>query len=164
MQFYKQTETRLAAHAQYARRWAGNAGMNICCLQCNTNIIQYYRLKMFYQTGRQKGQKMWFLSLVTLTFDIGIETCLHKGPKMSSLWIWCKSIDWFLKYFIYKQKSHSQRQKQNLMQFTACGNYKIQLAATLCGSQPPPNSQKCNFLGVTQPPGVTQPLHSRGHN
>ena len=25
-------------------------------------------------------------------------------------------------------------------------------------------AQKAKFLGVTQPPGVTQPLYSRGHN
>ena len=28
----------------------------------------------------------------------------------------------------------------------------------------PQNPEKYKFLGVTQPPGVAQPLYSRGHN
>jgi len=28
----------------------------------------------------------------------------------------------------------------------------------------PKNPQKYKFLGITQPPGVAQPLYSRGHN
>jgi len=31
-----------------------------------------------------------FLSLVTLTFDLDIQTRLNEGPNTSSLWIWCK--------------------------------------------------------------------------
>jgi len=40
------------------------------------------------------------------------------------MWIWCKSVQWFLRYFTHKRKSHTQCQKQNLTQFTACGNHK----------------------------------------
>jgi len=28
----------------------------------------------------------------------------------------------------------------------------------------PQNTRNTSFLGVTQPPGVVQPLYSRGHN
>jgi len=44
------------------------------------------------------------------------------------------------------------------------------LAATLCGLRPrvqsasPKPPKNTSFLGVTQPPGVAQPLYSRGHN
>jgi len=44
------------------------------------------------------------------------------------------------------------------------------LAATLHGSRPgvqsasPKTPKNTSFLGVTQPPGVAQPLYSRGHN
>ena len=46
----------------------------------------------------------------------------------------------------------------------------LQLAATLRGSRPgvqsasPKTPKTTSFLGVTQPPGVAQPLYSRGHN
>jgi len=46
---------------------------------------------MFYQKGRQ----MLFLSPVTLTFDL--QTRPHKGPNTSSVWIWHKSIQHFLR-------------------------------------------------------------------
>jgi len=46
-----------------------------------------------------------------------------QGTNTFSLWIWCKSVRRFPRYFTHKQKSHRQRQKQNLMQFTGCGNY-----------------------------------------
>ena len=59
--------------------------------------------------------------MVTLTFDTDLQTRLSEGPNTSSLWIWHKSVQWFRRYFIHKQKSHRQRQKQSLMQFTVCG-------------------------------------------
>jgi len=54
--------------------------------------------------GRRKGGKMPSLSLVTLTFDL--QTCLRKGPNTSTVWIWCKSVQWFARCFIHKQKTH----------------------------------------------------------
>ena len=69
-----------------------------------------------------RAEKCHLLSLMTLTFDLDIQTRPRKGPNMSSLWIWRKSIQRFPRYFIHKQESHRQRQKQNLMQFTACDN------------------------------------------
>ena len=63
-----------------------------------------------------------FLSMVTLTFDLDIQTHPSEGPNTPSLWIWCKSVQRFPRYFIHEQKSHRERQKQNLTQFTACGN------------------------------------------
>ena len=68
----------------------------------------------------ERAKKCRFLSLVTFTFDLDIQTCPSKGPNMSSMWIWSKSVQQFPRYFINK-KSQRQRQKQNLMQFTACG-------------------------------------------
>jgi len=38
------------------------------------------------------------------------------------------------------------------------------LAATLRWFTAAPKPQNRSFLGVTQPPGVAQPLYSRGHN
>jgi len=69
------------------------------------------------------------LSLVTLTFDPDIQTLLSEdqtslpcefGANMLSS---SPDISYTNKQ-TNKQKSHGQRQKQNLTQFTACGNYK----------------------------------------
>jgi len=49
--------------------------------------------------------------------------CPSEGRNISSMWIWPRFIQRFPKYFIHEQKSHRQRQKQNLTQFTACGNF-----------------------------------------
>jgi len=83
---------------------------------------------MFYQiqTTRTppKGPKMLgFLSQVTLTFDL--QTRLSEGP--SSVWIWRKSLQRFPRYYIHKQKKSTDWlcQKQNLLQFTACGNISL---------------------------------------
>ena len=38
------------------------------------------------------------------------------------------------------------------------------LAATLWWFTAAPKTLKYKFFGVTQPPGVVQPLYSRGHN
>jgi len=57
-----------------------------------------------------------------LTFDLGIQALLSEGPNTSVVWIWRKSVQPFLRYFIHKQKSHWQCQKQNRMQLNACGN------------------------------------------
>jgi len=63
-----------------------------------------------------------------LTFDLDIQTRPIEGLNMSSLWIWRKSDQRFPRYFIHKQKSHRQRQGQNLTQFTACDNQDICIA------------------------------------
>jgi len=46
-----------------------------------------------------------FLSMVTLTFDLDIHTRLSEGANISSLWIWRKSVQQFLKYLIHEQKN-----------------------------------------------------------
>jgi len=51
------------------------------------------------------------LSLVILTFDLDIQSHSSEGPNTSSLWIWCKSVQWFLRYLIHKQKSHSAKNR-----------------------------------------------------
>jgi len=81
---------------------------------------------MFYQNkppgGRRKGRKMPFVSLEALTLDLDLQSHPNEGPNTSSLWIWHKSIQRFTRYFIHKQNSHRPHQKQNLPQFSACGN------------------------------------------
>ena len=58
-----------------------------------------------------------FLSVVTLTFDLDLQTHPSEGPNTSRLWIWRKSVQRFRRYFIHKQKCRRQRQKQNFTQF-----------------------------------------------
>jgi len=41
------------------------------------------------------AKKCRFLVLVTLTFELDLQTDLSEGPSTSSVWIWCKSIQWF---------------------------------------------------------------------
>ena len=65
------------------------------------------------------------LSLVTLTFDLDIQTLPSEGTiNTPSMWICRKYVQRLPRYFIHRQKSHRQRQKQNLTQFTVCGNNK----------------------------------------
>jgi len=73
---------------------------------------------MFYQTQTTcrlpKGQKMSFLSLVTLTFDLDIWSLAilvlaRDQARLNSLWIWRESIQQLPGYFIHKQKSHSAK-------------------------------------------------------
>jgi len=45
---------------------------------------------------------MPFLSLVTLTFDLGLQTSPSEGLNTSSMWIWRKSVQQFPIYFIQK--------------------------------------------------------------
>ena len=52
-----------------------------------------------------------FLSLVTLTFDLDIETPLSEGPNTSSVWIWRKFVQRFPRYLIHKQKKTKKQQK-----------------------------------------------------
>ena len=49
---------------------------------------------------------MLVLFLVTVTFDLDLQTRPSKGPNTSSLWIWCRSIQQFARYFMHKQKNH----------------------------------------------------------
>jgi len=61
-----------------------------------------------------------------LTVHIDLQTHPSEGPNTSSMWIWCKSVQRFLSCFIHNQKTTDwRRQKQNLPQFTACGNNNI---------------------------------------
>jgi len=55
--------------------------------------------------------------------DLDLQTHPNEGPNTFSVWIWHKSVLRFPRYFIHKQKSHRQRQKQYFtQQFTVCGN------------------------------------------
>jgi len=57
------------------------------------------------QAGRLKGRNMLFLSLVTLTLDLDLQTTPSAGPNTSSMWTWRKSVQPFPRYFIHKQKT-----------------------------------------------------------
>ena len=69
----------------------------------------------------QKGRKMLFF--VPGDLDLDLQTRPSEGPNMSSMWIWCKTVQQFQRCFMQKQKATDwRRQKQNLPQFTACSN------------------------------------------
>jgi len=60
---------------------------------------------------------LWLWPL-TFTFRL-----VRVRDQVSYLWIYCKSVKQFRRHFIHKQKETDwQNQKQNLLQFTACGN------------------------------------------
>jgi len=40
----------------------------------------------------ERGRKMPFLSLVTLTFDLDLQTRPSEGPNTSSVWLWRESV------------------------------------------------------------------------
>jgi len=72
-----------------------------------------------------------FFVPVTLTFDLEIQTLPSKGPNMSSLWIWLKSVQQFPKYFIHKQKKTKVTDSTKNRTLLACGNYnKVWLSCT----------------------------------
>jgi len=78
--------------------WRPHNGLVCCC----TKFAAYSaRLTMHCQMGRRSSFQV--LSLVTLTFDLDIQTRPSEGPNKSSLWIWHKSIQWFLRYLRHKQ-------------------------------------------------------------
>jgi len=73
-------------------------------------------------TNRTQAAKMPFLSLWPwpLTFGLDLQTRPSKRPNTPSMWI-CRSA----------KTSESRRQKQNLPQFTACGNQRIESSMPL---------------------------------
>ena len=83
---------------------------------------------MFYQTkhkphaGHWKGQKMLFLSLMNpdlWVFDLDLRTRLSKGPNTSSLWIWCKSIQW-CQDISYTNKKITDSTKNRTLRSSLC--------------------------------------------
>jgi len=67
-----------------------------------------------------------------LTFDIDLQTHPSERPNTFFTWIWRKSVQRFPRYFIHKQKTTDwRRQKQNLLQFTACGNQQVESSMPL---------------------------------
>jgi len=64
------------------------------------------------------GLRARFLFLVTLTFDLGIQTRPSDRPNTSLLSIWCKSVQRFQRYLIHKQ---NQKKSQTVLkQKLAC--------------------------------------------
>jgi len=53
------------------------------------------------------GVHSTFLFLVTLTFDLDIQTRPSEGPNTSFVRIWRKSVQPFPRYLIHKQKSQT---------------------------------------------------------
>jgi len=74
------------------------------------------------------------LSLVILTFDLDIQIRPSEGPNTSSLWIWRKSVQPFPRYMVHKQKSKQKvtALKQNIMQFTGCGQNRWTFGKDTC--------------------------------
>jgi len=68
-----------------------------------------------------------FLSMVTLTFDLNFQISLSEGPSTSSVWIWCKSIQRFPRYFIHKQVTESAKNRTLCSLRTACDNKQARL-------------------------------------
>jgi len=71
---------------------------------------------MFYQihkphAGCQKREKCRSLSLVTLTFDLDLQTHPSEESNTSSVWIWRKSVQQFLRYLTHKQKPQTDGAK-----------------------------------------------------
>ena len=93
------------------------------CLEMTTLFTNSFT-KHKWHAGHWKGRKCSFLSQVTLTFDLYLQTRPSEGPNTSSMWIWRKSVQWFPRYFIHKQEKHSDRwrQKQNLLQLSTTRN------------------------------------------
>jgi len=56
-----------------------------------------------------------------LTFDLDLQTRPSEGTNTSSVWIWRKSVQRFPR-LSYRDKKVTDSTKQNLTQFTACGN------------------------------------------
>ena len=84
----------------------------------------------------KRDKKCHFLSLVTLAFDLDLQTQPSEGPNTSSMWMWRKSIQRFPWYFIHKTKKTGWRhQKQNLLQFTACGKNWVHPTQRLTNTQ-----------------------------
>jgi len=50
---------------------------------------------------------------VTLTFNLDIQTRPSEGTNMPSMWIWRKSVQWFPRYFIHKQRNKQKSQRQH---------------------------------------------------
>jgi len=83
---------------------------------------------MFYQTNRmqaaESAEKMLFLSLVTLTFDL--QTRPSEGPTRLLCEFSTNPFSGSPRYFIHKchkqKKTQTDGAKNNLPQFTACGN------------------------------------------
>jgi len=67
-----------------------------------------------------EGPKNAILSLVTLTFDLNLQSCPSKGPNTSSVGIWRKSVQGFPKILHTQTKKSPQtdgiKKKQNLPQ------------------------------------------------
>jgi len=57
--------------------------------------------------------------MVTLTFDLDLQTRLSEGPNTSFGWKQRKSVQRFPRYFIHKQKTQTDSAKNR----TFCGYY-----------------------------------------
>jgi len=87
------------------------------------DVICSERATMHFQRGRN-------LSVVTLTFDIA--HWHSNSSERRTKYVFTvnlaqirSAVQRFPRYFIHKQKSHRQRQKQNVTQFTVCGNRRL---------------------------------------
>jgi len=66
------------------------------------DVIFSKRITLHFQWGEN-------LSLMTLTFDLHIQTIPGEGPNKSSMRIWRKSVQQFLRHFIHKQTKENKK-------------------------------------------------------
>jgi len=71
----------------------------------------YLLLNMNRTQAAERAEKCRFLSLVTLTFDLDLQTRPSEGQNTSSMSIWRKSVHRFPRYFIHKRKTQTDGAK-----------------------------------------------------
>jgi len=113
------------------QRWNGP----VCC--CMMLFAASALQCIMQQNGPYSHCRGWWqctariLSLVTLTLDTDIQTRQSEEPNMSSVWIWCKSIQRFQKYMNHKQTnkkvtdSAKTRTVRSLLRAVLCNSAKI---------------------------------------
>jgi len=77
-----------------------------------TNITRDVLPNINRMQATERAGKCRFWSLVTLTFDLDIQTRPIEGSNTSSVWIWRKSIQRFQRYFVHKQKPRTDGAKK----------------------------------------------------
>jgi len=54
--------------------------------------------------------------MVTVTFDLDLQTRPNEGPNTSSVWIWRKSVQRFPRYFTYTNKNTDWKTEPSAVQ------------------------------------------------
>ena len=93
-----------AGRQNHPRNWWNGP---ICCC-----MMLFAEVRSILSLPSDDRQAQHVLSLVTLTFNLDIQTRPSKGPNTSSVWIWRQYIQQFPTHLIHKQtKKQSHRQR-----------------------------------------------------